>query len=102
MPPRRSTPKVLHRASELRKEATPAESKLWSYLRLMREDGVRFRRQHAIGPFIADFVPHERKSSSSWMATNISSNTTMIRSEQITWKRKATQWTASACQRFTA
>jgi very-short-patch-repair endonuclease len=61
MPPRRSTPKVLHRASELRKEATPAESKLWSYLRLMREDGVRFRRQHAIGPFIADFCAPRKK-----------------------------------------
>jgi hypothetical protein len=36
MPPRRSTPKTLHRASELREEPTPAERNLWSYLRLMR------------------------------------------------------------------
>ena len=42
MPPKRSTPKILHRAGELRtlalgasarEEPTPAEGKLWSYLR---------------------------------------------------------------------
>ena len=27
----------------------------------MREDGVRFRRQHAIGPFITDFCAPRRK-----------------------------------------
>jgi very-short-patch-repair endonuclease len=55
MPSKRSTPKILHQAGELRKQTTPAEKKLWAYLRLMREDGVRFRRQHAIGSFITDF-----------------------------------------------
>ncbi len=55
MPPRRSTPKILHRAGELRKQTTPAEKKLWAYLRLMRADGVHFRRQHAIGRYITDF-----------------------------------------------
>ena len=58
---RRSTPKILHRAGELRKEPTPAERKLWAYLRLMREDGVRFRRQHAIGPVITDFCAPRKK-----------------------------------------
>ncbi len=61
MPPRRSTPKILHQAGELRKQTTPAEKKLWAYLRLMREDGVRFRRQHAIGPYIADFCCVKKK-----------------------------------------
>jgi len=61
MPPRRSTPKILHRAGELRKQTTPAEKKLWAYLRLMREDGVRFRRQHAIGKFITDFCAPRKK-----------------------------------------
>ena len=55
MRPRRSTPKILHRAGELRKEQTPAEAKLWVYLRTLREDGIHFRRQHAVGPYIADF-----------------------------------------------
>jgi very-short-patch-repair endonuclease len=61
MPSRRSTPKTLHQAGELRKQTTPAEKKLWAYLRLMREDGVRFRRQHAIGPFISDFCAPRKK-----------------------------------------
>ncbi|HEX8993373.1 MAG TPA: DUF559 domain-containing protein [Anaerolineales bacterium] len=55
MPVRRSTPKMLHRAWELRQRVTPAEIKLWSCLRALREQGVHFRRQHAIGPYIADF-----------------------------------------------
>ena len=61
MPPRRSTPKILHQAGELRKQTTPAEKKLWAYLRLMRKDGVRFRRQHAIGKFITDFCAPRKK-----------------------------------------
>ena len=61
MPPRRSTPKTLHQAGELRKRTTPAERKLWAYLRLMREDGLRFRRQHAIGPYITDFCAPRKK-----------------------------------------
>lgn len=61
MPPKRSTPKTLHRAGELRKDTTPAEKKLWAYLRAMREDGVHFRRQHAIGRYITDFcAPREK------------------------------------------
>ena len=61
MPPKRSTPKILHQAGELRKQTTPAEKKLWAYLRLMREDGFRFRRQHAIGNYIADFCAPRKK-----------------------------------------
>ena len=55
MRPKRTTPKMMHRAGELRKEPTPAEARLWAYLRVLREDGVRFRRQHSIGPYITDF-----------------------------------------------
>jgi len=61
MPPKRSSPRILHRAGELRHELTPAEKKLWSYLRLMREDGIHFRRQHAVGQYIADFCAPRRK-----------------------------------------
>ncbi|MBC7876789.1 MAG: endonuclease domain-containing protein [Anaerolineales bacterium] len=42
-------------AKELRHEPTPAEAKLWSQLRGNRLNGISFRRQHAIGPYIADF-----------------------------------------------
>jgi very-short-patch-repair endonuclease len=61
MPSKRSTPKILHQAGELRKQTTPAEKKLWSYLRLMREHGVRFRRQHAIGTYITDFCSPRKR-----------------------------------------
>ncbi len=52
---------MLHRAWELRQELTPAEKKLWPYLRALREQGIHFRRQHAIGPYVADFcAPGQR------------------------------------------
>ena len=51
----------MHRAGELRKESTPAEAKLWAYLRSLREEGIRFRRQYAIGPYIADFCAIKAK-----------------------------------------
>jgi very-short-patch-repair endonuclease len=57
----RSTPKIMHRAGELRKELTPAEAKLWVYLRTLRKEGVHFRRQHAIGQYIVDFCTPSRK-----------------------------------------
>jgi very-short-patch-repair endonuclease len=45
------------RARALRKKLTDAEARLWSVLR--RDTlGVRFRRQHPIGPYIADFACH--------------------------------------------
>jgi len=58
--PPRSNPKTRTHAIELRKELTPAERKLWA---LIRNDqlGVNFRRQHAIGKFIPDFVCIEKK-----------------------------------------
>lgn len=61
MPPKRSTLKIFHRAGELRRQTTPAEKKLWAYLRLMRADGIHFRRQYAIGSFIPDFCAPRRK-----------------------------------------
>ena len=42
-------------ARQNRKEQTPAESKFWDLVRSKRL-GKRFRRQHAIGDFIVDFV----------------------------------------------
>jgi 5-methyltetrahydrofolate--homocysteine methyltransferase len=40
---------------ELRDNPTPAEIALWKLLRKKRVGGFRFRFQHKIGPFIADF-----------------------------------------------
>ena len=43
-------------AQKLRCEATEVEKILWSYLRHKSLNGLRFRRQHPMGPFIVDFV----------------------------------------------
>jgi very-short-patch-repair endonuclease len=40
---------------ELRRQATPAEVVLWEALRDRRLDGLKFRRQHGLGPFVLDF-----------------------------------------------
>jgi very-short-patch-repair endonuclease len=50
----------MHRAIELRKEATPAEMTLWSGLR-NDQLGYTFRRQHAIGNYIVDFCAPRKK-----------------------------------------
>ena len=42
-------------ARQMRHKATPAENALWQRLRGGCLNGVRFRRQHAIGPWIVDF-----------------------------------------------
>lgn len=60
MPPRRTTPKGYKNARALRKELTPAERKLWAYLRGDKL-GVNFRRQHAIGNYITDFCSPKAK-----------------------------------------
>ncbi len=43
------------RARELRTNATPPERILWRHLRGKQIAGLKFRRQHPIGPYIADF-----------------------------------------------
>ncbi|MBK6793017.1 MAG: endonuclease domain-containing protein [Anaerolineales bacterium] len=58
--PPRSNPKTRTHAIELRKELTPAERKLWANIRNDKL-GINFRRQHAIGNFIPDFVCIEKK-----------------------------------------
>ena len=40
----------------LRREATPAEQRLWERLRDRRLDDAKFRRQHPVGRFVADFA----------------------------------------------
>lgn len=44
------------KARRLRKNMTRAEVLLWSYIRRGALNGARFRRQHPIGPYIADFA----------------------------------------------
>ena len=44
------------RARNLRKTMPEAERRLWVRLRNHQLGGFRFRRQHTIGPYIADFA----------------------------------------------
>ncbi|MBS0302713.1 MAG: DUF559 domain-containing protein [Proteobacteria bacterium] len=43
-------------ARALRARSTDAEQTLWRYLRSRQLDGHKFRRQHPIGPYFADFA----------------------------------------------
>ena len=44
-----------------RRDMTYAESALWKRIRRKGLDGLRFRRQHPVGRYIADFYCHELK-----------------------------------------
>ncbi|WP_442580015.1 endonuclease domain-containing protein [Mesorhizobium sp. ASY16-5R] len=43
------------RARDLRRDMSLPEVLLWDCLRGSRLDGLRFRRQHPVGPFVLDF-----------------------------------------------
>lgn len=47
-------------ARKLRTNLTLAEQRLWNALRAKQLQGHRFRRQHPIGPYIADFACIEK------------------------------------------
>lgn len=49
------------RARELRENLTPPEGVRWSKLRSHRLKGLKFRRQHPMGPYITDFYCHEAR-----------------------------------------
>ena len=48
-------------SKQLRQKLTPAENKLWWKLRNRNLVGAKFRRQHPIECFIADFYCHDLK-----------------------------------------
>ena len=48
-------------AKELRRIPTRAEALLWAELRARRLNGAKFRRQVAVGPYVADFVCFEAR-----------------------------------------
>lgn len=53
-------PIIFELAKNLRRNMTDAESILWQYLRSGIK-GLKFRRQHPIGIYIADFYCHQIK-----------------------------------------
>jgi very-short-patch-repair endonuclease len=52
---------LIDHARSLRREETPPEQLLWLALRNEQIGGLKFRRQHPIGPYIADFFCHSAK-----------------------------------------
>ena len=53
--------RAMKRARSLRKRMTDAELILWSRLRAGQLEGFKFRRQHPVAPYIADFACVELK-----------------------------------------
>lgn len=51
----RVRPATLGTARALRRLQTSAEQKLWTRLRAGQLGGLKFRRQHPVGSFVADF-----------------------------------------------
>jgi very-short-patch-repair endonuclease len=49
---------VVYFARRLRKDMSPPEAKLWQHL-CQRPGGLKFRRQHPIDPYVADFYCRE-------------------------------------------
>jgi hypothetical protein len=97
---KRTTPKIMHRAGELRKEQTPAEAKLWVYLRAHRADGVGFRRQHACPELVEGpssrisptFAPRAGNWLSKWMGVNTSTSRNTTPNAPSTWKLMAARF----------
>ena len=50
----RATGRLMRTARQQRRAMSPPEVKLWALLR-RSPNGIRFRRQHPIGPYVADF-----------------------------------------------
>ena len=44
---------------ELRTHGTSAEATLWLMLKARQVDGVKFRRQFSVGPYVLDFYSPE-------------------------------------------
>ena len=56
MPRTRVSFEMRQKARSLRLRATKAEQLLWYELRALAADGLKFRRQSPIGPYVVDFV----------------------------------------------
>lgn len=61
MPRTLVTPEMRIKARSLRRFATKGEHLLWQHLRDLKSEGLKFRRQSPIGPYIADFVCFDPK-----------------------------------------
>ena len=58
---KKSPPRLYEYAKQMRKNPTGAEGVLWLRLKNKQLAGLKFRRQHPVDRFIADFYCHEKK-----------------------------------------
>ena len=56
-----SSKHMIDRARTLRQTETPPEELLWLALRNGQIGGLKFRRQHPVGPYVVDFYCHAAK-----------------------------------------
>lgn len=56
-----ASPVIFENARALKHAATEAEQALWQELRNRKCNGYKFRRQHPVNRFVADFYCHELK-----------------------------------------
>ena len=56
-----ATPQLFDYANQLREAMTPAELVLWESLRMNKLNGFRFKAQHPISYFVADFYCHSAR-----------------------------------------
>ena len=45
----------------LRRNQTEAEKRIWSYLRSREFQGIKFRRQQPLGPYVVDFCSFQKR-----------------------------------------
>ena len=57
----RASQTIFQNAYQLRSRLTEAEEILWEHLKDRKMDGIRFRRQHPLFKFVADFYAHQLK-----------------------------------------
>ena len=58
----KASPRIFAFAKQLRNEkSTAAERLLWSHLKSKKLEGYKFRFQHPIGRYIADFYCHDKQ-----------------------------------------
>jgi very-short-patch-repair endonuclease len=56
-----ASPFIFEKARKLRKSMTESEQLLWQHLKKRQLNGFKFRRQHPMAKFIADFYCHSVK-----------------------------------------
>ena len=56
-----ASPKIFSNAKKLRENQTQAEEKLWLAVKNNQIEGYKFRRQHPLSIYIADFYCHALK-----------------------------------------